>query len=565
MYIVRILGDETTIDLGRRGENRALAIDFPIDNFIANYGDGMASLAHLRPGDTEPYICETETVVSDGATYLRWVVTDTDTAKAGSGRCELRWNVDDTGDGDPIDDYDTRAKSIIYTTTVHPSLTDETQIPDPYKDWYDTMMATLAPAIDAADSPALQLLNGGTKTTSSSTNLNSFKYVTEGVYYHDGSVTLTNAPVSGQFVMIVREQPMQQNPSDTEYTLSWFTRVLVTLGSAPQVWLQCGQLYRPFTHPPTFFTWRKIPSASDITSIESDLDTLTTTVTANTAGRIGMLSNVNLDDLHTDNTCGVYWLNNYSSDVTGTKPVAEGQGLLIVKKQNGTTYRQTYIAVIGTYFAVRSYSSSSWGEWQSASLQTSLDNKLDLYTGTKIESNTDLNTLTTPGTYFCVNSSTAATLVNSPLTTVGFRLDISRNGYNTDNYLVQTMQAVVTSTVVTYKRGMSVKGTWGAWRQMPTRAEMDIVTGYNTVKTLTASDDLVTLDDGHYRLNSAVPLNAPSGLASNSKYGYVTIQHRGAAGYTYYEYVAGNGDGTTLERHFGWKSTTAGTTITWEA
>lgn len=378
MYIIRILGNETTIDLGRRGENRALAIDFPIDNFIANYGAGMASLAHLRPGDTEPYICGTETVVSDGATYLRWVVTDTDTAKAGSGRCELRWNVDDTGDGDPIDDYDTRAKSIIYTTTVHPSLTDETQIPDPYKDWYDTMMAALAPAIDAADSPALKLLNGGVKTTSSSTNLNSFKYVTEGVYYHDGSVTLTNAPVSGQFVMIVREQPMQQNPNDTEYTLSWFTRVIVTLGSAPQVWIQCGQLYRPFTHPPTFFTWRKIPSASDITSIESDLDTLTTTVTANTA-------------------------------------------------------------------------------------------------------------------------------------------------------------------------------------------KIDIVTGSNTIKTLTASDDLATLADGHYRLSSAVPLNAPSGLASSSKYGYVTIQHRGAAGYTYYEYVAGNGDGTTLERHFGWKSTTAGTTITWEA
>lgn len=96
-------------------------------------------------------------------------------------------------------------------------------------------------------------------------------------------------------------------------------------------------------------------------------------------------------------------------------------------------------------------------------------------------------------------------------------------------------------------------------------AKINIVTGYNTVKTLTASDDLVTLDDGHYRLNSAVPLNAPSGLASSSKYGYVTIQHRGAAGYTYYEYVAGNGNGTTLERHFGWKSTTAGTTIAWEA
>ena len=96
-------------------------------------------------------------------------------------------------------------------------------------------------------------------------------------------------------------------------------------------------------------------------------------------------------------------------------------------------------------------------------------------------------------------------------------------------------------------------------------AAISIVTGFNTIKTLTATDDLATLDDGHYRLNSAVPLNAPSGLASSSKYGYVTIQHRGASAYTYYEYVAGNGNGTTVERHFGWKSTAAGSTIAWEA
>lgn len=556
MYIVRILGDETTIDLGRRGENRALAIDFPIDNFIANYGDGMASLAHLRPGDTEPYICGTETVVSDGATYLRWVVTDTDTAKAGSGRCELRWNVDDTGDGDPIDDYDTRAKSIIYTTTVHPSLTDETQIPDPYKDWYDTMMAALAPAIDAADSPALKLLNGGVKTTSSSTNLNSFKYVTEGVYYHDGSVTLTNAPVSGQFVMIVREQPMQQNPNDTEYTLSWFTRVIVTLGSAPQVWIQCGQLYRPFTHPPTFFTWRKIPSASDITSIESDLDTLTTAVTANTAGRVGMLATgTNLDDLHEDSNCGTYWLICLTTAVTGTLPTSNGHGLFVINRQDSTYTRQTYIPVTnvdGAQSMVRWYSNSSksWSTWSPTWMQTSLDNKLDLYTGIKIESNSDLNTFTTPGTYFCVNSSTAATLVNSPQTTVGFRLDVSRNGYNTDNYLVQTIQAVVTSTVVTYKRGMSVRGTWGDWYQTDGTPRQ--------LSDITSLSDVPLGSNGYAQFDASV---SPTGATAYFTYWCTGTNDRRSiiAVYTAdstakaYVNVLHNADGVTWK---GWKTIT---------
>jgi len=93
--------------------------------------------------------------------------------------------------------------------------------------------------------------------------------------------------------------------------------------------------------------------------------------------------------------------------------------------------------------------------------------------------------------------------------------------------------------------------------------KVNIVTGSDTIKTLTASDDLATLEDGHYRLSSAVPINAPSALASSSKYGYVTIQHRGAAAYTYYEYVAGNGNGTRLEHFHGWKSTATGPSITW--
>lgn len=302
-------------------------------------------------------------------------------------------------------------------------------------------------------------------------------------------------------------------------------------------------------------------------TIGGSAQTLAAAIGPNITGRLGMLSNVNLDDLHTDDTCGVYWLNCDDTGITGTKPTESGQGLLLVKRQDSTYYRQVYISVTGTTetSAFRWYKANTaqWDTWQTASLQTSLDNKLDLYTGTKIESNADLNTFTTPGTYFCVNTTTAATLVNSPLSTVGFRLEVSRNGYNTDNYLVQTIQAVTQSVVMAYQRGMSVRGTWGEWKKIPTRDEINIVTGYDTVKTLTASDDLATLDDGHYRLNSAVPLNAPSALASSSKYGYVTIQHRGTSAYTYYEYVAGNGNGTTVNRFYGWKSTAAGTSITW--
>ena len=205
-------------------------------------------------------------------------------------------------------------------------------------------------------------------------------------------------------------------------------------------------------------------------TIGGTAQTLAAAIGPNVTGRLGMLSNVNLDDMHTDATCGLYWLNCGDTGITGTKPAESGQGLLLVKRQDSTYYRQVYISVTGTTAtsAFRWYKTDAarWDTWQTASLQTSLDNKLDLYTGTKIASNTDLNTLTTPGTYFCVNTATAATLLNSPLSTVGFRLEVSRNGYNSDNYLIQTMQAVSTSVVFTYKRGMSIMGTWGAWERI---------------------------------------------------------------------------------------------------
>lgn len=191
--------------------------------------------------------------------------------------------------------------------------------------------------------------------------------------------------------------------------------------------------------------------------------------TANTAGRIGMLSNVNLDDLHTDNTCGVYWLNNYSSDITGTKPVAEGQGLLIVKKQNSTTYRQTYIAVTGNtspYFAVRSYSSSSWGEWQSASLQTILNTTYALgYNGMgRIQQNDDLNSYTTPGSYVATSTGITTTLSNCPITDSGFSLHVESVAGGTGQFIIQTIKRLKGGAQI-YTRAYS-GSVWTDWERI---------------------------------------------------------------------------------------------------
>ena len=103
-------------------------------------------------------------------------------------------------------------------------------------------------------------------------------------------------------------------------------------------------------------------------------------------------------------------------------------------------------------------------------------------------------------------------------------------------------------------------GTWSAWVYTPMGTAINTVFGATTIKTLTASDNLLTLAVGHYRINNAVPINAPD---SSLKYGYVTIQNRGVNGYTYYEYAVGNGNGTSFKIYHGWKASSSAITIDW--
>lgn len=137
-------------------------------------------------------------------------------------------------------------------------------------------------------------------------------------------------------------------------------------------------------------------------------------------------------------------------------------------------------------------------------------------------------------------------------------------GERTGAFVFQTLYGRDDADVVQYTRWSDTKGTtWSPWVKTATMNDMSVVVGWETKKTLTATDDLMTLADGHYRLSSAVPVNAPPHLSATSKYGYVTVQHRGASAYTYYEYVAGNGSITSVERFYGWKGTNS-TKIVWD-
>lgn len=154
-------------------------------------------------------------------------------------------------------------------------------------------------------------------------------------------------------------------------------------------------------------------------------------------------------------------------------------------------------------------------------------NKLDLKSGTAITNSTDVNTLQTPGTYFCASASIAASLSNIPTqaATVGFRMDVARNGYNADNYLTQTLRAVSSGAAFEYVRGMSTEGTWGAWQKVPTRAEVDALSSnLGDIRSLNVS--LTADTDGIAKLSKGVAA-AINGVNSNISAGATVVARMG--------------------------------------
>lgn len=126
----------TTIPLGRQGENLARTIYFELSELISNYGEGTATLVYLRSRDSAPYVCDT----TQSGSMLSWTPTDTDTAYAGAGKCELRWVV-----GDVL------AKSIVYRTSVTESITGDSTVPSEYESWYEALLEHISEYEIASD------------------------------------------------------------------------------------------------------------------------------------------------------------------------------------------------------------------------------------------------------------------------------------------------------------------------------------------------------------------------------------------------------------------------------
>ena len=136
----------TTLVLGRQGENLVRQIAFDLSDWEMEYGPGIAELIFLRNREELPYPVVAE---RDGASLV-WTVTAADTECPGErGRCELRYYV-----GDVL------AKSQVWTTRVIPAIPTpiaETP-PEAERGWVEQVLsagAAAQAAVDRAEQAAL--------------------------------------------------------------------------------------------------------------------------------------------------------------------------------------------------------------------------------------------------------------------------------------------------------------------------------------------------------------------------------------------------------------------------
>ncbi|MEE1165401.1 MAG: hypothetical protein UHU21_17110 [Lachnospiraceae bacterium] len=137
------------INIGRQGENLARNIYFDLSDLIDTYGEGTATLVHMRPSDKAPYVC----AVTRIDTFLIWAPTSTDTSYAGAGKCELRWVVGET-----------LAKSIVYRTSVTESITGDSTVPSEYESWYEALLEHISEYEIASDQIETNTRNIATNT-----------------------------------------------------------------------------------------------------------------------------------------------------------------------------------------------------------------------------------------------------------------------------------------------------------------------------------------------------------------------------------------------------------------
>jgi len=125
---------QSPISIGHKAEKGVEAIEFDLTAWVETYGSGTLTVIMRRWGDAMPYPIALEIDENNKAT---WVLSDTDTARAGMAYAQLNYIV-----GDEV-----VKKSDIYTFRVMDSLTGEGDPPEAYESWLEHLTHLAAEAM----------------------------------------------------------------------------------------------------------------------------------------------------------------------------------------------------------------------------------------------------------------------------------------------------------------------------------------------------------------------------------------------------------------------------------
>ena len=117
-----------TIHIGRVGEHLATDVIFDISNWVEEYGEGTAELVVNQNGESYPQFTTRED------NHIIWTVTNSNTADAGMGKCELFYLANRNGERSIV-------KSAIYDIIVTNSLDYEegTEPPPGFESWIEDL------------------------------------------------------------------------------------------------------------------------------------------------------------------------------------------------------------------------------------------------------------------------------------------------------------------------------------------------------------------------------------------------------------------------------------------
>ena len=123
------------IYLGIQGEAESRTIEFNFEDWLLQFGSGTLELVAQRNGEKTAY--PVELAFYDNVAV--WTVSDVDNAKAGVGKCQLRYKIDDV-----------IVKTAIFKTMTDKALGDIDEPGDPYDDIIEKLEDIVAEAEEAA-------------------------------------------------------------------------------------------------------------------------------------------------------------------------------------------------------------------------------------------------------------------------------------------------------------------------------------------------------------------------------------------------------------------------------